>query len=324
MIIDSHAHFVERQYCDDLVKDFRLTAEPGDKGQVLLRKGSRSYMWYREEFFDPEAQIRTMDKMGVAIRMISLSTPNVYDWPADRQIALAKRSNDALAAYCRDNPKRYRGLASLPLADVPAALRELDRALDNLGCSGVMIGSNVHGVAMNDPRFEPLWKRINERRVPVVEHPMFPSDADSPEMQEYELPLRVGLMYDTTTAMTKMIYSGIFERYPDFPYIAAHTGGALLMLLERLDNGYRLFPDCRKHIDKLPSEYAKRIYFDTCSFYAPALKMAREVVGSSQLLFGSDAPFLGADTRHVERLDFPTEEKTQILGGNAARIFGLN
>jgi aminocarboxymuconate-semialdehyde decarboxylase len=321
MIIDVHAHFVDRQYCDDLVADFGLTKQAGDKGQTLFRKGDRTYMWYRDDFFDPAAQIRAMDKNNVAMRLISVSTPNVYDWKGERQIMQARRTNDALAAYCNANPSRYRGLASLPLSDVAASLKELDRALDELGCVGVMIGSNVDGIAMNDPRFEPLWKRINERRVPVVEHPMFP--AETAELQEYELPLRVGLMYDTTTAMARMIYSGIFERYSDFPYIAGHTGGALLMLLERLDNGYRLFPDCRKHIDKYPSEYAKRIYYDTCSFYEPALKMAHSIVGADHLLWGSDSPFLGADTRHIDKIDFSVGDKAKILGDNAQRIFKI-
>ena len=120
-----------------------------------------------------------------------------------------------------------------------------------------------------------------------------------------------------------MIYSGIFERYPNFPFILAHTGGALLPLLQRLDNGYRLFPDCRKYITRPPSEYAKQLYYDTASFYEPTIIMAHTIVGADNLLWGSDAPMIGADTSLIERLPLSADDKTKILGGNAAKIFKL-
>jgi aminocarboxymuconate-semialdehyde decarboxylase len=121
----------------------------------------------------------------------------------------------------------------------------------------------------------------------------------------------------------RMIYAGIFERHPDFPFVLAHTGAALVMLMERLDNGYRLFPDCRRYIDKLPSEYARRLYYDTCAFGEAALMFAIGAVGVSQILFGTDDPFIGADTSHVTRLSISDADKAAILGGNAARVFGL-
>ena len=120
-----------------------------------------------------------------------------------------------------------------------------------------------------------------------------------------------------------MIYGGVFERYPDFPFVLAHTGGALLSLLERLDNGFRIFPDCRKHIDRLPSEYAKRLYYDTCAFHAPVIRMALEIVGSKRLLWGSDDPFIGAGPQYVLDMQLPQGEAEAILGANACEIFKL-
>jgi aminocarboxymuconate-semialdehyde decarboxylase len=142
-------------------------------------------------------------------------------------------------------------------------------------------------------------------------------------MGEFELPLRVGLIFDTTLVAARLIYGGVFERYPNFPYIMAHTGGATILLFERLDNGFRLFPDCRKYISKLPSEYGKRLYYDTCAFGEPALMLAIGSVGAAQLLFGTDDPFIGSDSKHVDRLPIGEADKARILGGNAAQMLGV-
>src|SRR5437868_7796503 len=320
MKIDVHSHLFDQRYFDAMWKDFTLERSTTREGQTLMRKDGYTYMWYRDNFFDLDHRLRVMDKQGIDMRVLSLSSPNVYDWQGARQVELARLLNDARAASVRSHPDRFAGVGSLPLADVEASLPEIDRIVGELELHGVMIGSNIAGVHVNDPRFEPVWKKRDELRLPVFEHPMFPPNL---QKEEFELPLRVGFIFDTTMAAARLIYSGVFERYPNFPYIMAHTGGALLMLLQRLDNGYRLFPDCRKHISKLPSEYAKRLYYDTASFYPPAPVMAHSIVRPDRILFGSDDPFLGIDTAHVEKLSIPVEDKKKILGGNAARLLKL-
>lgn len=321
MRIDVHAHIVDRDYVEALTRLRGLAAERTADGKTLLRRDGYTMAWSRPDMFDIDHRLREMDRKRIDVRILSLSTPNVYPWGGAAQVAMARQANDALARLCRAHPDRFVGLASLPLADTAAALAELGRAVDELGMKGVIIGSNVDGMAMNDARMEPVWARIDALRLPVFEHPMFPRDTR--DLGEFELPLRVGLVFDTTLAATRMIYGGVFERYPNFPYILGHTGGALLTILERLDNGYRLFPDCRKHITRLPSEYAKRLYYDTCAFATPPLRMAIESVGVSQLMFGTDDPFIDADAAHVERLALGAADQAAILGGNAARVFGL-
>jgi aminocarboxymuconate-semialdehyde decarboxylase len=320
MKIDVHSHVFDQRYFDAMWQDFELERSTTPQGQTLMRRNGYTYMWYRDSFFDVEHRLRVMDKQGIDMRVLSLSSPNVYDWQGARQVEMARLMNDATAAIVRAHPKRFAGVGSLPLADIPASLAELDRIVGELGLHGVMIGSNVAGLQLNDARFEPVWKKLDALRLPVFEHPMFPPDI---KKEEFELPLRLGFVFDTTIAATRMIYSGVFERYPNFPYILAHTGGTLLMLLERLDNGYRLFPDCRKYISKLPSEYAKRLYYDTASFYAPALMMAHGIIGADRLLFGSDDPLIGDDTAVIDGLPLPAADKAKIVGGNAARIFRL-
>jgi aminocarboxymuconate-semialdehyde decarboxylase len=321
MKIDVHAHIMDRQYLDELQQVANLTLLREPSGKTYLRKGRHSYMYYREEMFDIDWRLREMDRKGIDMRILSLTAPNVYVWGREAQADVARRINDATARICKAHPDRFLGLASLPLKDVEAALTELERATQELGMVGAMIGSNIDGAPLNDPRFEPVWARINQLRLPVFEHPMLPKNTE--DMEEFELPLRLGFVFDTTLAVTRMIYSGIFERYPDFPYIMAHTGGTLLMLLERLDNGYRLFPDCREKINKLPSEYAGRLYYDTTSFFEPTLMLAHGYVGADRLLFGTDDPLIDSDTGYVERLPISREDKAKILGGNAARLFKL-
>jgi aminocarboxymuconate-semialdehyde decarboxylase len=319
--IDIHAHYVDPQYLEELPRVMKLETEQTADGKTLLRHNGYTLAWTRPDMFDVDQRLRDMDRKGVDMRALSVSTPNVYPWTGADQVRIARHVNDALARLCRSHPDRFVGLASLPLDDVEASLAEIDRAVGELGMKGLAIGSNIGGPPLNDPRFEPLWAKINRLRLPVVEHPMFPKDTS--DMGEFELPLRVGMIFDTTLVAARLIYSGIFERYPDFPYILAHTGGVLIVMLERLDNGYRLFPDCRKYINKLPSEYGKRLYYDTCAFSEAAVMLAIGVVGARQVMFGTDDPFIGADTAHVTRLPVSEADQAAILGGNAARVLGL-
>lgn len=321
MKIDIHAHQVERRYIEELQRVLRLTPERTADGKTLLRQHGYTLAWSRPDMFDIDHRLREMDRKGIDMRVLSLSTPNVYPWSGEAQIRITRHVNDELARLCRAHPDRFVGLASLPLSDVEASIREIDRAVGELGMKGMIIGSNTGGAPLNDPSFEPLWAKINALRLSVFEHPMFPKDTS--ELGEFELPLRVGMVFDTTLVAARLIYAGVFERYPDFPYILAHTGGALIMILERLDNGYRLFPDCRKYIGKLPSEYAKRLYYDSCAFAAEPLMFAYRVVGADHLLFGTDDPYIDADTTHVTRLPLGEREQAAILGGNAARLLGV-
>ena len=319
--VDIHAHIVDRAYTAELAALLELTLEPTDDGKILYRHNGTTVAWTREDMFDIPFRISEMDRKGIDVRALSLSTPNVYNWSGAAQVDVTRRINDTLAALCRAHPDRYVGLASLPLDDVDASLAELERAVGDLGMKGLIIGSNIDGVALNDARFEPLWARIDALRLPVFEHPMFPKN--TADLAEFELPLRVGLIFETTLVATRLIYSGIFERYPNFPYIMAHTGGALLMLLERLDNGYKLFPDCRKYISQLPSIYAKRLYYDTAAFGESALRLAIDTVGADHLLLGTDDPMIDSDLSHVQRLKLARADEDAILGGNAARLLRI-
>jgi aminocarboxymuconate-semialdehyde decarboxylase len=322
MRIDIHAHFITPLFYEAIERIPGIVIRSAGEGAQELRLGGTTFLPRKDAWFAPDDCLHDMDKKGIDIRALSLTAPNIHIFEPAAQPALAKSLNDAMFDYCARHPDRFRALACLPLADIPAALAELERVRTHPLFVGIAMGSRLDKLPMNHASMEPVWARLNELRIPVVEHPNHPANTEG--MEEYELPIRVGFMFETTVALTRMIYAGIFERYPDFPYIVAHTGAALLVLMERLDNGYRIFADCRRDINKLPSIYVRRLYFDSCAFAEDVLMLAYRTVGVERILFGTDYPYLAhTDTSHVERLPIAPAEREAILGGNAARLFGI-
>ena len=321
MRIDVHAHFTRRAYYDELESLPGVSVERRPKGTHFLKRNGSNWLPFWDSMFDPSDLIRDMDAKGIDLRILSLSTPGVYGFDPANRIRICRAENDAIIDRVARDPDRLRAAIALPLPDVGAALAELDRVGAAPGVVGVALGSNLNGVALSDPSLDPLWARLDSLRMPVLEHPMVPSFVNA--MDEFALGVRVGFIFDTSLAISRMIYAGVFERYPNFPFVVAHTGAAFVDLLERLDTGYRNYADCSQHISQLPSDFAKRFWYDTCSFYPPFIEMVRGIVGTDRLLFGTDYPFIDRDDGHVDALDVTTEEKAMILAGNARRLFAL-
>jgi len=161
--------------------------------------------------------------------------------------------------------------------------------------------------------------------LPIFLHPMVPVHPES--MAEWPLVPLVGFVMDTTLTVSKMVYSGLFEKYPNLTLILPHSGGTIPFLLERINNGYRAFPDCRENITKLPGEYLKNFYYDTVSFHRPALMCTYQTFGADHMVLGSDYPHvigdMGKAISSVEEMDIPIEEKEKIFGENGKKLLKL-
>jgi aminocarboxymuconate-semialdehyde decarboxylase len=256
------------------------------------------------------------------MRLMSLTTPNLYCFPAEQQAQVARIANEEAIELAKKHPDRVRALASLPLDDIPASLAELDRVAKIREVVGIAIGSNVNGVPLSDDRFEPVWKKINEYRMPVVEHPMFPTFAK--DLPEYNLALLMGFYFDTQIMVTRMILNGIFARYPDFPFIVAHTGAGMLGIIPRVNRVGEVLPEVKAKLKgKSFADYAKNLYYDTCTFYGPTIAEACRFAGPDKVMFGTDYPFVDQTLKHVDPAGLAVKDKAGVDGDNAARVFGL-
>ena len=201
----------------------------------------------------------------------------------------------------------------------PAGAR---RAMDELRMQGVVVLSNIRGRALADPVYRPFFEEADRRRVCVFVHPMIPAAADA--FTEYVLGPIIGFPFDTTVAIAKLCYAGVFKQLPNIRWLVAHAGGAVPYLMERMDSGWRDFAECRVNIDQPPSFYLKQLTYDTVTFSSHNLRMLRDIVGADHMAMGSDYPhLLGSIEKAVSSvadIDFSTAEKERIFSGTALSI----
>lgn len=293
------------------------------EGRTILTLHGARIVTMTGEMMSPQDRLRDMDRLGVDRQIISVTTPNVCIGPPARRHDLARLANDGLAELTRQFPRRFSALASVPLADPEAAVRELERAVLDLGMVGVILGSNVDGRYLDDAAFAPFYERAQALRVPILVHPMPPAVPD-PTFARGLVPL-LGFVFNTSASVARMVLAGIFERFPDLVLILAHLGGTLPFLMQRLDHGYRAYPEAREVIPHPPSHYLKRLYYDTVSFSVPALGCALDVVGAEHIVMGTDYPHvigdIGAALSSVRSLPLPASAIAGILGETARKLF---
>jgi aminocarboxymuconate-semialdehyde decarboxylase len=271
-----------------------------------------------------EARLSDMDAEGVDIQAISCVPFVMYpEVPAALGSTIARLNNEALAAACTRHSERFVPLASVPLQDPPAAAAELVHAAQ-LGLRGVEIPPNIQGQGLDEPQFEVFWEAAEALQMVVCIHPF--EAAPQGMLARYGLGNLVGNLYDTGLAAALLIYGGVLERHPALRVVLYHAGGAFPSLLGRLDNGYRLLPECRTAIPRPPSTYVNQLWFDTIAFRQDMLRYLLSAYGVERLVVGSDYPLpagLAHPVAEVKALRLDPETERAILGGNASRLLRL-
>jgi aminocarboxymuconate-semialdehyde decarboxylase len=204
-------------------------------------------------------------------------------------------------------------------------VEELARSCDK-GAVGVMVLANVAGRSLTDPLFAPIWAEIDRRALPVLVHPTDPPGVDMMDMTKFDLSWSVGFMFDTTLAITRMIFEGFFDLYPNLKIIASHGGGTLPYLIGRFEKGDEVEIPQRRQMKRKPSDYLRHIYYDSITYNLGALQYLVSVVGAEHVMLGTDWPHQVHDTKgaFTNTAALPQAQCDAIRGTNALRVFNIS
>jgi aminocarboxymuconate-semialdehyde decarboxylase len=294
----------------------------GPKGP-LIAVGQVAIGPITPHYHDLEVRLKTMGSRGVTVHALSLMPPMVYWADGALGLRLARIVNDGMAEASRAHPERFVFLATLPMQDPEAAINEVDRAVTELGCRGIYLGTNVRGKELTDPSFAPIFERIDALKMPIFLHPL--NVIGVQRLTSYYLHNLLGNPFDTAVAAANIIFSGLLDRFPKLQICLPHAGGAFPYLIGRLNHGWRVRQEC-KALKKAPSSYLRRFTYDTISHAPESLDYLIKLVGADRVMMGSDYCFdMGYDrpVNIVTALQLSRADKEKILSGNAARLLRL-
>jgi len=294
---------------------------------------------------DLDFRFKVMDEFEGLRQVITLPAPAIEALGGpDKSPDIAREGNDGLAELVTKYPDRFVAFAAaLPLNNVDASLRETERAIDQLGAKGVLIYTNMLGKPLDAPEFQPLFDEWARRDVPIWMHPArgasFP-DYQTENRSQYEIWWTFGWPYETSAAMARFVFSGLFDRHPNIKIITHHMGGMVPYFEGRVGYGWDQlgsrtsdmdYTALLKSMKQRPVDYFKQFYADTALFGATAAtECGLDFFGVDKVLFATDMPFdpkpglYARETiRIIEGLGLSASDKDKIYRGNAEKLLKI-
>lgn len=330
MKIDCYAHIVPPKFKDYLF-------DSPKEGFTL-----KMYIDHSPTLFDLDHRFRIMDKYPDVVQLLTLSAISVDDIAPPKEAAqLAQRVNDEMAELVWKYPDRFAaGVATLAMGDMDLALKELDRAINQLKLRGVQMRIPINGKPVDRPEFLPLYEEMCRFNLPIWWHPQTRRDVPNYEGEsesKYWIWHLWGLPFETTVSMTRLIFGGILEKYPNLKIITHHCGAMVPFFAGRIFNHcnsteMRHKTDYNLGLTKHPIEYFRMFYNDTAILgNTPALMCAYDFFGPDHILFGTDMPYdptlgdygIRQTIEAIERMNIPEADKKKIFEDNARKLMRL-
>jgi predicted TIM-barrel fold metal-dependent hydrolase len=320
-VVDFHGH-VAVPAADALVAGSaglaaELAAEQRAHSPASLTANRTQLQRLAGKLTDVGERLADLDAMGVDIQVVGPMPMHHYWAEQDLAVRLARTVNQAVAAHCAQQPGRLYGLGTVPLQHPDLAVALLDKAITEYGLYGISVSTTVEGRELADPRHDELWQKAEELGAVVFVHPWGCSLGE--RLATHYLGNTVGQPVETTVALSRLIFTGVLDRYPRLKLVAAHGGGYLPTYVGRSDHAWRVREDARGCAEP-PSSYLRRMWFDALVYTPRALRHLVEEVGADRVVLGTDHPFdMGVDDP-LARLDaagLAPADRAAVAGGNA-------
>ncbi|WP_159918296.1 amidohydrolase family protein [Pantoea sp. 18069] len=332
-ILDAFTHFLPPEYMEQVIR--RTTNRDLSKRLTSIPM-----------LFDIDRRMDMMLRWPNYAQVLTLSQPSADSVcsPEDSP-ELARVGNNGLAAIVQKHGRHFPAfVASLPLNNIPAALKEFDRVVKDLGAAGVQIDTNIQGVPLDDPRFFALFEKAVELDVPIWMHPhrgSRPADYPGEDKSKFEIWQVLGWPYETSVAMARLVFSGVLKRLPTLKIITHHLGAMIPFFEGRIGSlwdqiGSRSADEDLSYIKEMlggrPVDFFRKFYGDTAIGGSPAaIRCGLEFFGEEQVVFASDCPFdpeggvgfIRDGIAAIEQLDLPMTTMRKIFHDNSARLLKL-
>lgn len=274
-----------------------------------------------------DLRLKTMDEAGIEISVLSLTDPGIQGI-ADPKTAthLAAKTNAFLSEKISKNP-RFRGFACLAFQDPAGATKELEKCVNQYGFVGGLVNGQTQGSYLDEEKFHPFWKKVEELNVPIYLHPGNPQHPSASYKNQHELngPLW-GWTVETGTHALRLVFSGLFDKYPNLRIILGHMGETLPYLLWRLDSRWDIIKHS-KNLKKLPSQYIKENFYVTTSGVCSngPLACAVQELGEERVMFSVDYPYESTEiaAKFIEQAPLNKKVLENICYKNAQKVLNL-
>lgn len=332
-LIDVHSHIYPRSYVDLLLgrTEIPRVARHGGKEYFVIFEeeqaaGPGGGRPFDQTYWDLGEKLKFMDANGIERTIVSLGNPWLDPFTGGDSVDLARALNEEMASYEAASDGRVVGMGLLPANDVASAAMVVEEVARTPGLRGIVTGQRVAHFRLDDPALDPLWAVLEEREVPLLVHPHYSAASDQLTGFGHALPVAVGFPFETTIALARLVLAGVLHRYPKVRIIASHGGGTLPFLAGRLDSGWRSDPSIHDRLPYPPSRDISKLYVDSILFHERALHAAADLVGITQIAYGTDHPFSIADPATnlaALKAAFDEEGSEQVGNRTATDLFRL-
>lgn len=286
--------------------------------------------------YDLEHRFRIMDKFEGLMQVLTLSAPAVEEFADSKKaVEFAKLANDGMAELVRRHPDRFvAAVACLPMNNVDAALEEMDRAINDLKFRGIQMNTPIGDKPLDSPDFLPIYEKMSRYNLPIWIHPMRTvdfADYGSEKKSKYMIFHVFGWPYETAAAMTRLVFSGVFEKFPNLKFIVHHAGGMVPFLEQRIIGAYDHAEMARgarykQGLTKAPVDYYRgSFYYDTAIYGNTAgLMCTHAFCGAEQMLFATDFPYDSQFGERYTRQTIEAIEQMAVSGSDRKKILETN